>query len=365
MTSVVALAVVAAIASAAFVLGRRATRIEPIQPQSAAPAIIKVRSGTLEETRPIVVSMQWQEDRPLFNQFAGTITASGVSTQSATVVSDGTVLYSVDRRPVIVIDGAEPAYRSIETGAKGPDVEWVQRFLEKVGLTVGPIDGKWGAASTSAWKSLQRFLGLAESASVPFGQVIFIPDLPRRIAPTEALTLGAALSGGEPMSMLLAPTPTVFAEIPTDLAAGLPLDALVDIDLGSEVVIARATDRRTSTSQGVRVELEMVLPACGGWCNAVPIGETAAFSGLAHVTSPVTGVIVPVGALRSGPNNSTVLVLADGSIREVEVLAKVGAEAVVEGIPPDAMLQLGESTSKRGARENQATVNSAPATAET
>jgi hypothetical protein len=336
----VSFAVVFALVVTAFQLGRRATKAPVLRPAEAAPATIVSRSGVLEETRSLQVTAQWKTDRPLFNRLAGTVTSSGLTQQSAVLVASGSVMYSIDHRDVVAISGSEPAYREIGDGTRGTDVEQVQRFLEATGFSPGPIDGVWGGAASAAWNSWRRTRGMPTSSSIPLGTVVFVPDLPRAVAAADVLVVGRLVSGSEQVASLLQVAPSFFVDMPKEASLALSVGMNVDVEIDSKSIATRVSSRRSNIDNGVRVELDRKTDVCEAWCGAIQVGTPSTWRGVARISPAVSGTIVPIGALLTGTGTRTSVMFGDGRIQEVNVLAKVGAEAVVDGIRPDETLRL-------------------------
>lgn len=330
---------VAGLAAGTYALGRRATRTVTVQPAPPSRATVTARSGMLEETRPMSVSAQWQDERPLLGRLAGTVTSVGLSHERASAITEGTVLYTVDDRPVLVVTGGLPAFRSIDFGTKGRDVEQIQEFLERVGFPPGAVDGTWGSSSSAAWTSWRRSIGLPEASTIELGEVLFVPGLPRLIASAEGLVVGGVLAASDKVASLLLPSPLVFADVTKDAAGTFAPGIPVDLGVGSLTVTGTLTSRRTTTETGVRIELD-VGTGCATWCVDIAVGSPTSLRGIAHLTPPVSGTVVPIGALRTGTGDGAAVVLADGRTIQVTVRAKVGAEAVVDGVAPGDKLEL-------------------------
>ncbi|MFI2377134.1 peptidoglycan-binding protein [Streptomyces sp. NPDC018964] len=69
-------------------------------------------------------------------------------------VKEGDVLMQVSGRPVLVLRGTVPMYRTLGPGASGDDVEQLQRALARLGFGPGAADGTYGqsdAAAVSRW----------------------------------------------------------------------------------------------------------------------------------------------------------------------------------------------------------------------
>lgn len=69
-------------------------------------------------------------------------------------VREGDVLMQVSGRPVLVLRGSVPMYRTLGPGASGDDVEQLQRALARLGFSPGSVGGTYGrsdAAAVSRW----------------------------------------------------------------------------------------------------------------------------------------------------------------------------------------------------------------------
>ncbi|MDT0613251.1 peptidoglycan-binding protein [Streptomyces lancefieldiae] len=69
-------------------------------------------------------------------------------------VKEGDVLMQVSGRPVLVLRGTVPMYRTLGPGASGDDVEQLQRALTRLGFNPGSANGTYGqsdAAAVNRW----------------------------------------------------------------------------------------------------------------------------------------------------------------------------------------------------------------------
>ena len=75
------------------------------------------------------------------------------------VVDQGGVLYRIAGAPVVLLYGANPAYRDLAYGAEGPDVEQLNRVLVTLGdapeITLDPTSDQFTAKTRAAVKKLQ------------------------------------------------------------------------------------------------------------------------------------------------------------------------------------------------------------------
>jgi multidrug efflux pump subunit AcrA (membrane-fusion protein) len=112
----------------------------------------------------------------VFNRARGTYTELPDAGDN---VDCGGVLYRVDDRPVLLLCGSTPAYRSLSEGAGGPDVAELNANLVHLGYTtrarLGPSSGHFGSETGSALEKLQSKLGDDRTGSLKLGQVVFLP----------------------------------------------------------------------------------------------------------------------------------------------------------------------------------------------
>ncbi|NNF70366.1 MAG: peptidoglycan-binding protein [Acidimicrobiia bacterium] len=141
-----------------------------------------------------------QRDLIEYTNIDGTLQYANVSTVTAgtdglvtEVVSDGQTLsrgdaaYEVNATPIVVFYGDIPFYRTMVEGTSGDDVLLLEQNLASLGYhTVEDedgdvadagftVDGTFDAQTSEAVKRWQEDLGIAETGTVPPGDVIMVP----------------------------------------------------------------------------------------------------------------------------------------------------------------------------------------------
>jgi hypothetical protein len=95
-------------------------------------------------------------------------------------VDCGAVLYRVDDKPVLLLCGSTPAYRSLSVGDSGPDVSALNANLVHLGYVtrarLGPSSHDFSSATASALEKLQSRLGEDQTGSLDLGQAVFLPE---------------------------------------------------------------------------------------------------------------------------------------------------------------------------------------------
>jgi hypothetical protein len=132
----------------------------------------------------------------VINQARGTYTKLPAAGQ---VIAQGHVLYRVNDRPVVLLHGATPAYRTLSAGASGPDVAELNADLLALGYAtraqLSPRSASFGPATTAAVDKLQVALGVIQNGTLALGQVVFEPSAVR--VTSVSAQLGGSTQAGE------------------------------------------------------------------------------------------------------------------------------------------------------------------------
>ena len=132
----------------------------------------------------------------VINQARGTYTKLPSAGQ---VISQGHVLYRVNDRPVVLLHGSTPAYRTLSAGASGPDVAELNADLVALGYAtraqLHPRSASFGPATTAAVMKLQAALGVTQNGTLTLGQVVFEPSAVR--VTSVSAQLGGSTRAGE------------------------------------------------------------------------------------------------------------------------------------------------------------------------
>jgi peptidoglycan hydrolase-like protein with peptidoglycan-binding domain len=110
------------------------------------------------------------------------------------VVGRGQPLLRVDERPVLLLYGQLPLYRTLAVGVSGPDVLQLERNLAALGYTGLTVDEDFTGATASVVRRWQKDVRLPQTGTVAPGQVLYA-DGTIRVA-RYALRVGDA-AGGE------------------------------------------------------------------------------------------------------------------------------------------------------------------------
>jgi hypothetical protein len=303
--------------------------------QAPGYTLVAAQQGSVEHTLRLNTTAWWSPESTVAGQAAGTVTE--VHLVAGAEVVPGEVLFTVDLRPVVAAEGAVPAFRDLSQGATGADVTQVQHLLAGLGYWSGQADARFGEGLYWAVRAWQRDLGLPQDGVVRRGDLIFVPELPARLALDEAVTVGAALAGGEPVVQVLPPEPSFTIALPEGQARMVAPGMAVEISHGdgggwrAEIVEIGRGGETGTVALLAGVDGGSV---CGDECDLVPLQQEALLSSVIEVVPRVEGVTVPAAAVVTTAAGETVVVLEDGELRPVEVVASASGVAVVAGVQP-------------------------------
>ena len=180
-----AAAVLAAVAAAGGVAVTSGAKQATAAAQPAPANTAQVQRRTLSATVPQDGTLTYRarsDGSPysVINQARGTYTKLPTLGQ---VIPQGHVLYRVNDRPVVLLYGSTPAYRTLSAGASGPDVAELNADLVALGYAtraqLSRTSASFGSATTTAVEKLQAALGVTQTGTLTLGQAVFEPTAVR------------------------------------------------------------------------------------------------------------------------------------------------------------------------------------------
>lgn len=300
---------------------------------STAFTFVEVVPGEVGSSINLNTVAEWTPIPVGSNQASGTVTT--VTVKPGDEVKQGSVLYTVNLRPVAIGQGAIPSFRALSSGASGADVAQLQAMLTALGLFHGAQDGKFGYGTTVAVRAWQKSLGVAQDGVVLPGDIVFVPSLPTRVAlDTEVIKRGATVSGGEPVVKGLPPEPSFTVPVTDTQAALMPNGTRVEIADGDLTWEGWVVDQKSDPQTGTTVILSGKDGAsiCGADCGEIPVtGQTLLLSKIVTVET-VSGLVVPSAALLSSADGTVSVIDEKGKSHTVTVTTSARGMSVVEGV---------------------------------
>lgn len=285
----------------------------------SSTALAKVTRRALASQTNVDGTLGYAGDYTVVNRLSGTSTWLPEVGQ---VVAEGQVLYRIDGRPVVLLYGSTPAYRDLQQGESGADVQHLNAALVALGyareVDLSPTSDEFGWRTRLAVEELQDDLGVEQTGTLALGTVVFQPTT-LRITGVSG-TLGAPAGPG---ALLTATSTRHQVTIQLDAAQqsearrGDPVtitlpDGTTSPGRVSSVGKVASTASGSSTPT-IEVRVRLLHQAAAGRLDQAPVGVQI-------ITARVKNALaVPVNAL---------LALAGGGYA-VEVVSPGGAHRLV------------------------------------
>lgn len=229
-------------------------------PAGAVPvATAVVTSGTVTASQDDAGTIGYAGAVAVYAQIAGTVTWLP---DPGAVIGPGAGLYSVNDSATVLMAGRTPAWRAFSPGMNGGrDVTELQRNLIALGCdpnrAITP-DGIYDWATQAAVERWQASHGWLQDATIPLGQVVFLPG-PVRVAAVQTGP-GAVIAAGAQMLTVTSTTPLVTVSLPAQQAPAARAGQQVAVTLpdGTQALgritgvslTAGSSDAGNSASQG-------------------------------------------------------------------------------------------------------------------
>jgi peptidoglycan hydrolase-like protein with peptidoglycan-binding domain len=255
--------------------------------------------------------------------------ASGTYTElpdAGDKVGCGDVFYRVDEDPVLLLCGAVPAYRDLEEGDDGPDVQQLNRNLQDLGydadagVDIDPDDREFTWETEAALEKLQDDKGFSQSGQLDVDDAVFLPT-PARISAVRS-ELGGSAQPGVEVAQATSDTLEVQVNLDASQQGAVKRNDRAQITLPGNELSKGKVDRLGKVAQSAGKDTEAAaatLPAYIG------LNDPKQASGLdrAPVQVDITtkgvkdALSVPVTAIVGRPGGFAVEVVGDDGQREL------------------------------------------------
>lgn len=182
---------------------------------ATAPPITtaEITRGDLVDTTSVDATLTYSGERTVTSTVNGTVTWVPAAGRE---LRQGDALYQVDRRPVVLMYGSIPLYRTLEWGIKaGPDIRQLNRALRRLGygsgITVGDTFTWRTAEAVRAW---QKDNGLERTGRVDAAQLAFLPSSVR--ITSAKIAVGDPIHPGRPALTVTSTKRIVHVDLKVD-----------------------------------------------------------------------------------------------------------------------------------------------------
>nr|WP_221381168.1 peptidoglycan-binding protein [Actinoplanes polyasparticus] len=234
------------------------------QPQTSGPA------ETAEVTRETLIDRE-SHDGTLGHGDTATVTARGAGTITAlpvggAVITRGKSLYRLDNKPVPLLYGALPAYRTLRPGVEGADVLQFEKNLRALGYQGFTVDDEYTSATAEAVEDWQDDLGRAETGRVAADQIAYA-EAPVRVD-SLSVERGAVVQPGTELFKTTGTSMVATVGLEVDDQRLARRGAAVDVEMPDG-----------STARGRIADVETVVePGEGNESDSTRIDVTVAFT---------------------------------------------------------------------------------------
>ena len=139
---------------------------------NAAPATATVTKGTLVDRQSVDGTLAHGDPTSITTRGSGTVTQMPAE---GTMIGRGKALYHLDNKPIILLYGSLPAYRTLKSGVKGADVEQFETNLWALGYRGFTVDSTYSSATAAVVKGWQEHLGITKTGAVETSQIMYAP----------------------------------------------------------------------------------------------------------------------------------------------------------------------------------------------
>jgi len=263
------------------------------QPAPAHTAQVEKRTLSAMVSQPGILTYRARTDGlpySVINQARGTYTKLPAAGQ---VIHQGRVLYRVNDRPVVLLYGSTPAYRTLSAGASGPDVAELNADLVALGYAtsaqLSPRSASFGSATATAVEKLQAALGVTQNGTLTLGEAVFEPTAVR--VTSVSAQPGAGAQTGE----------TVMQATSTTRQVQVALDAAqqTSVAVGDKVSITLPNNQ---TTPGV-VSSVGAVATCPSSSGSGGSGSTSAPPGTDTCSSASSGSNTPTITVDVAPSH--------------------------------------------------------------
>jgi len=294
------------------------------------PATAIVTRGTLVDREDKSGELGYGDTTAIAARAGGTLTRMP---GTGATLTRGKPIYRLDNRPVVLLYGKLPAYRTLGSGVEGTDVRELEENLHALGYRGFTVDKKFTAATADAVQEWQDDLGLPETGAVDPERIVIAPGAVR--VDSLAAAAGDVVQPGAALLTLTSTTRVVTAQLGVDDQRLVKAGRAVRITLPDDSTVAGTITKVES----------VVVPGEGQEPDSTALDVTIAFSkgkapaglGAASVTVAFTAsqaenvLTVPVGALLALAEGGYGVEVVEGSAtRIVAVEAGLFADGAVE-----------------------------------
>jgi peptidoglycan hydrolase-like protein with peptidoglycan-binding domain len=166
-----------------------------------------------------------------------------------TTVTRGKAIFHLDNKPVTLLYGSLPAYRTLSTGVKGTDVKQLEQNLWALGYRGFTVDETYSSSTASAVKEWQDDLDLTKTGRIDPSQIVYATGAVR--VDSLSTQAGAVVGPGAAVEKVTGISPLATVVLDTSSERLAKQGAAVQVTLpDGKVVLGKIIKVATVVSQG-------------------------------------------------------------------------------------------------------------------
>jgi peptidoglycan hydrolase-like protein with peptidoglycan-binding domain len=328
---------IGAVAAAITVVNLPAPADGPTSTGSTPTATADITEQTLIDRENHDGTLGHGDATTISSRREGTVT--GLPAQGATI-GRGKAIFRLDDKPVTLLYGPLPAYRTLSTGVKGADVKQFERNLRALGYRGFTVDRTYSRATAGAVRDWQEDLDLPETGTVDTNQIRYAAG-PVRVD-SLSTQVGSVVGPGAAVQKVTGTSPLATVRLEASAGRLAERGAAVQVTLPDDrVVPGRIVEVATVVSPG-----EDGAPDTTGFQVTIRFAAAVESVGAAAVTVAFTAgerpnvLAVPVAALLALAEGGYGVQVVDGGTTRI-VAARTGLFA-------DGKVEIGGSGLRAG-----------------
>jgi hypothetical protein len=233
-------------------------------------------------------------------------------------IGRGKAVYRLDNKPVVLLYGTLPAYRTLAPGVSGSDVTQFEKNLWALGYRGFTVDDEYTSATADAVEEWQDDLGVAETGRVETSRLMYAPGSIR--IDTQSAESGAVVQPGTELARYTGTSLMATVELDMDSQRLAKKGAAVQVALpDGKSVKGRIVGVTTTVQEGQGDQPDTtMLKVSVGFTGKAPQGLDDAAVTVAFTAAQRADVLtVPVAALLALAEGGYGVQVVDGTAPKI------------------------------------------------
>jgi multidrug efflux system membrane fusion protein len=286
------------------------------QGSAMPPATAAVTRQTLIDTEDKGGKLGYGDEAAVNSRLGGTLTMLPAVGRT---VARGQPLFKVDNKPVVLLYGSLPAYRTLAPGVEGRDVKQFERNLYALGYRGFTVDSTYSSATATAVRKWQKDLGLTRTGRVETDRIVYAGGAVR--VDGRKAQPGAEIGPGTPVLTATETARIATVDLDVDDQRLAKVGATVQVTLPDDRVMpGKITGAETviDPGEGQQEDTTKIEVTIGFAAGKTPTGLDQASVSVAFTAAQRRNVLtVPVAALLALAEGGYGVQVVDGATTKI------------------------------------------------